>query len=177
MDTSFVGLFADEDGDTMTALFREWILGLVAAAILSSLAQQFTAGGSVEKVTRFACAMMLMAALFSPVVKMDLDDVAISMASYRQTVAALTTDLEEQKSHLMRSYIEEQCAAYILDEAHDLGIDGGSVEVKAKWGEDSWIPSEATMAMTITSNQKQRLSRYITAQLGIAPERQRWNEN
>ena len=131
----------------------------------------------MEKVTRFACTMMLMAAFLSPIVRLDLDDMAFSFSTYRQTVAELTDDLEVQKNHLVRSYIEERCAAYILDEAHSLGIAGGMVEVKAKWGEDSWIPCEATMVMSITNDQKQRLSRYISAQLGITLERQQWNES
>ncbi len=159
----------------MGQIFREWIFGLIAAAVIASAAQLFTVGSPVEKVTGFICSVMLMAALLSPLLKLDPDALSLSLASYRETVALLTEDLETQQNQLMRSYIEEQCAAYILDEAQILGIADGRVEVKAKWAGDSWIPCEATMTMPLTADQQRQLSNWMAAQLGITEERQYWN--
>lgn len=158
----------------MGQLLHDWILGLTAAALVAALAQLLTPKGPVEKVTGFVSTVMLIAALLAPLLELDMDTFSWSMAEYRRTVAETTQDMEAQEKRLLRSYIEESCAAYILDEARVLGIADGVVEVSAKWGNETWIPCEASMTMAATSEQKQRLSGWIAAQLGIPEERQRW---
>ena len=45
-------------------------------------------------------------------------------------------DLEEQENQLLRTYIEQKTAAYILDEARSIGMPEPSVSVKVKWGDE-----------------------------------------
>lgn len=161
----------------MSQLLHNWILGLTAAAIVAALAQLITPKGPVEKVTGFLSAIMLTAALLSPLLELDMDIFTWSMAEYRETVAEVTQNMETRENRLLRAYIEESCAAYILDEARVLGIDGGEVEVSTKWGNEAWIPNEASMTMSVTSEQKRRLTDWIASQLGIPAERQRWGND
>lgn len=161
----------------MGDLLHSWITGLTAAAILAAGAEILTPKGPVEKVTRFVCGIMLTAVLMSPLLSADMETFSWSLADYRNTVAELTADLESQQNRLVRTYIEQESAAYILDEAHVLGITDGVAEVSAKWGDESWIPYKACMRMQTTQEQRLRLSSWITAQLGIPEERQQWYES
>ena len=160
----------------MTELLRQWIMGLCAASIITACAQTITPSGAVKKVLRLVCGLVLTLVLVSPLGKPDLESYALSLAAYRERVAALTEELSETEKRLDRVYIEEGCAAYILDEAHALGLEG-RVEVRAKWRDDCWVPWEVRLHMNRSEEQRRRLSACITGELGIAEERHYWYEN
>lgn len=161
----------------MTEILHSWITGLTAAGCLAALARQLTPDGPVKKVTKFVCGIMLVGILIQPLVMADEGTFSLSVAEYRKTVRELTADMEAQEKELLRTYIEEESSAYILDEAQLIGIPDGRAEVRAKWGDESWLPYEAYLTMRTTEEQKIRLSRYISAELGIPPERQHWSED
>ena len=75
---------------------------------------------------------------------------------------------------LERTYIEEQCAAYILAKAGQVGAEVESVSVRAQWDDGAlvWYPREAVM----TGRYSEALARAVEAELGIPPERQSWRE-
>lgn len=157
----------------MTEWLRQWIIGLCAASVITACAQSITPGGAVKKVLRLICGLVLTLVLVAPLGELDMDSYALSLASYRSRVAALTEELDETEKRLDRLYIEEGCAAYILDEAHALGLEG-RVEVSAKWRDDCWVPWEASLHMSGTEEQHRRLAARLTAELGIVEERQYW---
>lgn len=159
----------------MMAMMQNWIRGLVAASVLVALAQQITPDGPVKKVTEFVCGIMLMAMLLSPVLTADRTVFSYALSDYRKTVAELSQDLESQEKQLLRVYIQEQCQAYILDEARSLGLTQLQATVQVKWGDESWVPNEVTLTGELTPEQKARLSGFLDAELGIPAERQHWN--
>lgn len=160
----------------MTELLRQWILGLSTAAIITAGAQRLTPAGPVKKVLQLVCGIVLTSVLLSPLGELDMERYSLSLASYHELAAELTAELEEGEKRMDRLYIEEQCAAYILDEAHALGLEG-RVEVSAKWRDDCWVPWEVRISMNGTEQQHIRLRRQIEAELGIAEERQSWDGN
>ena len=131
----------------MTEWLFSWIRSLVAASLLSALALQLTPEGSVKRVTRFTCGILLACTLLSPVLRTDETSFSLALNDYRRTVAELTDDLEEQENQLLRTYIDE-----------------------------SWVPCEVTIRGEITAEQRYRLSAYLAAGLGIPAERQHWTD-
>jgi len=160
----------------MTEILHDWILGLSAAAVVAAVAVLLTPKGPVERVTRLVCGIMLAAVLVSPIAELDPDILALSLAEYREAAADMTDSLEDTTERLNRKYIEEECAAYILDEARALGMEDGQVEVSAKWGDGCWVPWEADLSLSGTNIQKNELRGIIEAELGIPAERQNWND-
>jgi len=160
----------------VTELLSEWIRGLTAACVITAAAGTLTPAGPVKRVLKLISGMVLTAVLLSPLLRPDLEGYTIALANYREQVAVLTQELEETEKRLDRTYIETGCAAYILDEAHALGLEG-RVEVSAKWRDNCWVPWEAELWLNGEPAQLPRLSGKITAELGIAAERQYWNEN
>ena len=157
----------------MTELLRQWIMGLCAASIITACAQTITPTGAVKRVLRLICGLVLTLVLVSPLGKTDLESYALSLAAYRERVASLTEELSETEKRLDRVYIEEGCGAYILDEAHALGLEG-RVEVNAKWRDNYWVPWEAKLCLTGADEMCRRLKSTMAAELGIAEERQHW---
>jgi len=157
-------------------MLGSWIRGLLAASVLSAVAGQLAPAGPVKKVTAFACEIVLLAMLLSPVVHADRTVFSHALTDYRATVAELTEDLETQEKQLLRLYIQQQTEAYILDEAYLRQIEDAEISVRTKWGDESWVPYEVSIKGTFTPEQKAHMQRFLDAELGIPQERQHWNE-
>ena len=159
----------------MTELLRQWIMGLCAASVITACALSITPNGAVKRVLRLVCGVVLTMVLVSPLLQPDMTGYAFSLADYRNRAAALTEELKDTEKRLNRMYIEERCAAYILDEAHALGLEG-RVEVRAKWRDDCWVPWEVQLYMNASEESRQRLAARLEGELGITAERQSWHE-
>ncbi len=157
-------------------MMQSWIRGIIAASVIAAVSGHLTPEGPVKKVTGFVCGVMLLAVLFSPLVDADRLVFSGAMAEYRRTVDRLTQDMAAQENRLLRVYIEERTAAYILDEAQKAGIEDPEVTVQVKWGDESWVPYEVFVRAELTEEQRRRLGSVLDAELGIPAARQHWNE-
>ncbi|MBQ3275432.1 MAG: hypothetical protein IJH47_00035 [Oscillospiraceae bacterium] len=155
---------------------RAWILGLTGASILAALAGQLTPEGPVKKVTGLVCGVMLAGVMLSPLVRADREILSDALSDYRQTAEELTADVEARENRLIRTFIQEQCRAYILDEAQLLGITDLSCTVRVKWRDESWVPYEVSLITDASAEERRRLGDYLDGELGIPEERQHWNE-
>jgi len=156
---------------------RSWILGLTAASLLTAAVKVLTPEGGVKRVTEFVCGVMLCAVLLSPLGEADRDVFSAALAEYRRTAAELTEDVEGQEKELMRTFIQDRSAAYIVDEARRLGLPEIRASVRVKWGDECWVPWEAAIRGTLTAGERQKLSAVLEAELGIPGERQEWDED
>ena len=157
-------------------LLHDWILGLTAASLIAAAAALLTPEGNVRRITKLMCAVMLACVLVSPMFKTDPEFFSQTLNQQRLLTAELTGDLEDRENALLRPYIQEQCAAYIVDEARRLGFPSVRASVQVKWRDESWMPYEAAVSGELTAQQRSMLSRWLEAELGIPAERQRWDE-
>lgn len=151
---------------------KAWATSVFAASLLSSLALALCPEGRVKNVTRMVCGLVCALAVASPLVELDLESLAAGMAAYERQAQIAAGRGEDEQKMLERTYIEEQCAAYILAKASEIGTEVESVYVLARWDEDVlvWYPWEAE----ITGAYSGRLSGAIEADLGIPASRQEW---
>lgn len=152
---------------------RQWIASIAAASLLASVAMALTPKGRVRQVTKLTCGLMCALAVAGPLVQLDFQSLAASIAAYEKRAEEITSQGTEEGKMLERTYIEERCAAYILGkatEADKVAADG--VTVTARWDEDDlvWYPWEVTVNAPYSS----RLSAAIEGELGIPGERQSW---
>lgn len=159
----------------MTEWLRQWIFGLAGASLVSACALSLLPKGPLERVTRLVCGIVLTLSLIAPLTDPDMGTYSLSLAQYRNTVAALTQETKETEERLNRLYIEEECEAYIVDEAQTLGM-VGRAEVRARWLDNCWVPWSVELFFPADAAQRQRLSGVLVAQLGIPEERQSWHE-
>ena len=156
-------------------VFRSWILSLTGASIIASAAEKLTPKGNVKKLTRFVCSLMLLGIILRPLLRMDRDELALAMSQYHINSSKLSGDLEAKEKELLRSYIQERCRAYILDEARNLGLDNMDCRVKLKWRDESWVPYEIEITGNFSEPERKKLSERMDAELGVPLERQHWN--
>ena len=154
-------------------MLRNWILGLTAGSILCAAAEALSPNAAVSRVLKLTCGAVLLSLLLSPLLSPDWETYALSMAEYHRKNMELSREIELRQDYLSRVYIEQECAAYILDEAEKLGL-AGRAEVRAAWRDELWVPQEVMLHIKADTQQRAALSQRISAELGIPAERQVW---
>ena len=154
---------------------RAWITGVFAASLLASLAMALTPEGRVRTVTRMVCGLVCALAIASPLLELDVGSLAVGIAEYRRQAQTIGETAEEEGKMLERTYIEEQCAAYICAKAEEIGAAADGASVLARWddGALAWYPWQAE----IDGPYSRALSRCIEGELGIPAERQTWRDD
>ena len=150
-----------------------WIRALVGAAVFCALALALCPEGRVKRVLRFACGLVMAAALLSPVLSVDMESLPQALARYSEAAERYTGSAEETADRLNRTIIEGERETYILDKAAALGLEVREAAVTARWSDEGfWYPWECRLSTG--EGDMSGLSRLIEAELGIPEARQRW---
>ena len=150
---------------------RSWLLSVTACAVLISIAQQLANDGAMKKIVRFVGGMVLMLAMLRPLLSLSFDLPALDGESYREAVEALKETLSAEQEDALRERIAAQTQAYIEDKAALLGLNVRA-EVRTAIYDRVPLPDSATLY----GEKNAALGAYITQELGITEEKQRWIE-
>ena len=156
----------------MMELIRQWLLGMVCAAMAAALAQSLAPEGGPKRICKLAGALVLLLAAVSPILRLDERALSQLEADCQDTVGSYSEALEEENDLLYETIIEERTAAYILDKAEELGI-SCQAEVEYRYDQEGVpYPYRARVTGTWTQEQRQALGQVLEGELGIPPERQ-----
>ena len=148
---------------------RQWLLGVVACAVLVSVATQLCPEGALRKIVRFTGGLLLLLAMLRPVARYEPDAAARRADGYRETVARLERELAVERENALRDGIAEEWEAYIEDKAGSLGAE---VRAEAEVTAGEGVPERVTLRGTYS----EELSRFLASELGVAKEKQIWIE-
>ena len=149
---------------------RSWLLGVVACAVLVSLAGQLTDGGTMKKIVRFAGGMLLMLTMLRPLLRLDLAVLDVDLASYREAVSQLELELTQRQEDALSARIAAETGAYIEDKAASLGA---SIRAVVTTEERGGVP--LPVSVTLYGEENAALADCIERELGIAKEDQLWS--
>lgn len=154
---------------------REWILGVFSASLLSAIAMVLCPAGRVKTVLRMVCGIVCAMAVALPLMRLDTERIAAEMARCRREAESVTLEGEEERKMLERTYIEEECAAYIGAKAAEKSVEISGASVLAKWDDDGlvWYP----WSVTVGGAYDRTLSNIIERDLGVPGERQVWESD
>ena len=149
-------------------LLKDWLLGVIAAALAVALAQALTPEGAVKKVGRLVGGLVLLLAVVRPLGKLELDGLAVAAAN----MGSLAGTEERAGEKVMKTLIVEKAGAYIVDKGSALGVDcQASVTVRAD--ETGWlVPWAVEITGDLTAEQERRLSQAVEEELSIPAQRQ-----
>lgn len=150
---------------------RQWLLGIVACALLVSFAEQLTPSGALRKLVRFTGGLLLMLCILQPVTQVDLTDITFDPGAYEEAVAAVRLELSDEYETALSDGIAERTGAYIEDKAASLGI---SVRASVQTAEANG--TVLPVRVTLYGEPCAALSDWIAETLGIAKENQTWTE-
>jgi len=152
---------------------REYLLGVVAAAILCAIVSQMAGNGSfLGAAMKLITGMFMLLALASPM--MDIKIMPIRMFSDISAQAEeITSSSTESTRDSVSGIIKERTQAYILDKAKNYGVEL-NVEVMLSDG-DIPVPVCVTLSGKVSPYTKKMLTQTIESELGIGTEAQIWN--
>lgn len=159
----------------MAEALHSWIISLITAAIFCAVAINITPKGRIYTAIKLLCGIIMIFAIISPVINFDFTEYSESMIKYSDKTSELIKNADAYEDKLNRTFIEDKCAAYILDKAESFGAHPEKISVIAEWSADGyWYPVRADIRCNCSKELKSTLAIFIEAELGIAKERQTW---
>ena len=151
---------------------KEYLLGVIAAAILCAIVTQLVSKESLPGAAmKLICGVFMLLALVSPVTQIRVWPSHI-FSDLSLQADLITTAASESSQESIAQIIKEQTQAYILDKASSQGV---SLSVSVTLS-DSEIPKPIGVTLTgsVSPYTKKVLSETIEKDLGIAAEAQIW---
>ena len=158
----------------MIAALQTYLLRLITAALLVSVAAAITPEGRVKRVVRFAGGLLLAIVLLRPVGEIDMTAMSQAIARVQMEYNENATGIRSASSQVQSAIISQQTEAYILSKAESMGL---ALQVQVETQTDGVYPYPWAVTLTgpVTASEKEVLARYIEENLAIPAQRQTWN--
>lgn len=155
------------------AEIREYLIGVTAAAILCGIVTSISGEkGLLGSVIKLLTGLLMALALVSPWVSIPLEDLFGWTETIKADSSAIVRQGQSVGEESYRRVIKERLEAYILDEAKSLGLD---LSVSVTLSEDAVpVPIGAELAGSVSPYFKQRMTLFMSDELGIRRENQIW---
>lgn len=146
---------------------RTWLLSVTAAAVLCALADSLMPKGPVKQVGGLVCALTLLWVVLRPVARLEVDGASDWMEGQLSQIHTQAGQLEKETDIRIKTIIEQECGAYIVDKAAQLGI-RCQAEVECAPGEGGlFFPERVTIHGPLTAEQRRALSQVLQEELDV----------
>lgn len=154
---------------------REWLMGVVAASMLTAVVQAVMPEGAVKKVGQMACGLALFLAVVSPILGARYTQLVSLLDEYEQQLAETESELEETEKTLTASFIDEETGAYIQGKTEELGVTC-QVQVIWDWSGEVPEPSGAMITGELTTEEQTALTQALSEDLALEPSQITYEE-
>ncbi len=149
---------------------REWLLALLSVCLVCALADALMPKGGVKRVGQLVCGLAMTAAILAPVVELDLDGGQQWLEDYFAGISRREEELEKEVNTGMKTIIEQEYAAYIVDKAAELGaVCDARVECRLEEA-GLYLPERAEISGAMTEEVRTRLTRLLEEELALTSE-------
>ena len=153
------------------SVFRTWLFGIVAAAMVLSILYALLPKGALLTVARCTGGLIMLLVVIRPLLALDLTGVHTDYEAWQRTIQQQTDDYADANRQEMAAIIQQETAAYISEKAAELGLTC-SPEVTCQLQDGVPFPVEVTMDIPKNA----ALSRIIAEDLAIGTDCQHWRE-
>lgn len=147
-----------------------WLIGITCAALLAAVARSLMPAGAVRQVGNLICALLLLFAVLKPLkLNVDLDG---TIGDITSQIQKREQELEKKSGQILKTLIEQESGAYIVDKAAQLGV-VCSAQVSCAFGAGGvWLPARVRISGQFTPEQRRTMEEMISAELGIEASEQ-----
>lgn len=158
-------------------VLRSWIIGICAGALICGIVQAISPKSGSGSAVRLACGFMTVALLIGPLKDFDFEEYALRLGEIRAAGGQYASAAISGGAEQIRTVIERECEAYILDKAAELGIENAAAAVSAKITDGGAYPYPYSVELggEADGEQRNRLSSFIEGELGVPAVRQYWS--
>ena len=160
----------------MIQLIRSWLTGVTCAAMIAALAESLMPKGAVRQVGRLACGLVLLWAALRPVLDVEQGRPAEQLSRFSDQTRQRQLVLEEENGAILKTLIERESGAYIVDKAAQQGITCRAEVTCAAEEGGLWLPWSVRIVGVTDPEQQGQLSRLIESQLDIPLQRQGYTQ-
>ena len=154
---------------------REWVLSVLAAALLLGILESCAPKGAVRSVVRLAAGLVLFLVIAAPLRQLP-DWLGQGFSEELNAAAAFSDTLEENNKTYLETIMSQRTAEYIESKAGELGTEV-TCTVACNWTEEQLpVPESVTITGSVTDAQRTVLADYAREQLGIAAEQIQFEE-
>ena len=148
---------------------RQWLLGVLAAAMALSLLYALLPKGAVRGAARATGGLILLLVVLGPLAGLDLSDLTLRYEDLSRDMERQAEAYRQEGQAQLELGIQQRTAAYISEKAASLGIDC-RVQVEVRTEDGLPLPYGASLDV----ERDQVLSDYMAQELGIPASRQSW---
>ena len=149
---------------------REYVLGIVAAALLCGILIRLPQNSGSKDIIRMLCGVFMTIALTLPIVGRKGIRWEFILPEIEQQAQDISAEGTAAAENTRREFIKQRVQAYILSRAEELETE---IQAEVTLGENC-IPVSVTIAGSISPQNRSRLSQVIASELGIPKEQQEW---
>lgn len=151
----------------MTEAVKNWILAILAAALVLGLLEAMAPKGPVQGVARLAAGLVLFLVVVSPLAAGLPDWLGRAFEEELASVAVFSDDLEETNESYLETIMSQRAAEYIVTQAEEMGL-SLTASVTCEWTEEGLpVPAGAVLRGAVPEQTREALSQVIQAELGI----------
>ncbi len=152
----------------MTAILREWILGIVAVSLLAAFAQSLAGSSPSRRVIRLMTALLLLTAILRPLRALEPDLFRASLDGYARDYRRASDYTSDRSGELLCRTAEASLAAWAEERAAALGV-RCTVQVVTELREGAPWPVSCTVTAESMPDPAtaETLRRELSAGLGI----------
>lgn len=150
---------------------------LCILAVFCGTALKLTPLGGIKRVMNLLVTAVLMTQVLA-LIGNPMKILTSETASAGERERRLLLNAEETRLQMDRLVIEDRLKTYILTRAEQVGLSVSRVELTLRWETAGyWLPDSAILTGRGESRKITRLLGELSAELGIAEERLRWEQD
>lgn len=149
---------------------REYVIRIVAAALLGGIIIRLTRHSASGKTIRMLIGVFMTILLIQPIAGTNVSVWESILPDITGDAEAVASEGAAAAEDIRREYIKQRVQAYILSRAKTMEAD---IQANVSLDEDC-IPVSVSIAGRVSPLSRSRLSQMIASELGIPKERQEW---
>ena len=149
---------------------REYVLRVVAAAVISGVLIRLTKKNGSGEVIRMLCGIFMTIILIHPIAGRKAVFRDVLLPDITGQAASISEEGTAAADNIRREFIKQRVETYILSRAEAMDAD---IQADISLGEDS-VPASVRITGRISPLNRSKLAQMIASDLGIPREQQEW---
>lgn len=157
----------------MTAI-KSYLLRLILCGLLTSLAGALLQGKRAGRALRLCGGCLLILTALRPLLRVELGKLPDLLTGLTQTQRA--EEAKRKNDALLRGLVEAQTAAWAEERASGLGLQVSASVTARETEEGCFVPDAISLRGSASAAQREALNAILRGELGLAPEKLRWED-
>ena len=149
---------------------REYVIRVVAAALISGVVIRLTEGIGSGKIIRMLCGLFMTLILLQPILGRRELQWEFMLPQIRRQAEENVLEGVAAAEKIRQEFIMRQAETYISNRAAEMDTE---IQAEIMLGEDN-LPESVVLTGAVSPLNKSRLTQIIASELGIPRERQEW---